>query len=501
MSETAERPSIGDPWREIVGNARALSALRRIARSPSLGHAYLFSGPEGTGKLMAALAFARQVNCRCAASGRAAGAAQGEAPVEPCESCRAMDSLRHPEVLILGDANKPRWLKRADLMREMGLEGPDSRVRYAEAVLSVFGNGYLEEPLPRVEADAVLDGFSIATGKIFGQGSSPSTECYTPGPVSDAIRRGFDAEDLTASEFALLRRLFEFPLSVMPYRGSIHIAHITTRRDWKYTRPVQSFLSVRSLWGGRKIVVIDDAHKMTPQAQNCLLKTLEEPPADSLLILVTHDRRRLFPTIASRCQVVNFDRLTSEEMKLATGALTARTGALTGQAAGAGAPGAGAGDTGGDLVAMLSENCPGKLLELANLDVAGTLAAVREFFTAAGKGNLEGAFALSGAATREVGRDAPRHRKKLQRSVGETLEMVIFWIAEIMRAKHGLASRRWEGEDASALKSHVQRFDEDALLEAARRVESGLECLYWNVDLGLLLDSTLLGVARALLAR
>jgi DNA polymerase III delta prime subunit len=468
-----------DPWGGILGNVRALGALARIARSASLGHAYLFSGPEGTGKLMAALAFARQVNCRC---DEAAG--PGEGAAEPCESCKALYALSHPEVLILGDANKPRWLKRADLMREMGLEGPGSPVRYAETVLSAFERGYLEEPLPQVEADAVLDGFNIVTDNIFGKGGVPSKECYTPGPVSEAIRRGFEAGDLAREEFVLLRRLYEYPLSVMPYRGSIHIAYITARQDWKNTRPIQSFLSVRSLWGGRKIVVIDDAHKMTPQAQNCLLKTLEEPPADSLLVLVTHDRRRLFPTIVSRCQVVNFDRLTSEEMALAAKALIV----------GAGGPGAARGP-GGDLVAALAENCPGKLLELANMDVAATLGAVREFFTSIGRGSMEGAFALSSATTK----DAPRHRKKLQRSVGETLEMVIFWTAEVVRAKHGLASRPWDGEDAAALAAHARRFDEERLLEAARRVEAGLACLAWNVDLGLLLDATLLGAARVLL--
>ena len=41
---------MSDPWKEIIGNTRVLEALRRVASSASLGHAYIFSGPEGCGK-------------------------------------------------------------------------------------------------------------------------------------------------------------------------------------------------------------------------------------------------------------------------------------------------------------------------------------------------------------------------------------------------------------------------------------------------------------------
>jgi DNA polymerase-3 subunit delta' len=52
-------------------------------------------------------------------------------------------------------------------------------------------------------------------------------------------------------------------------------------------------------------VVIDDAHEMTEQAQNALLKSLEEPPATSHVFLVTASPQSLLPTIRSRCQLVS----------------------------------------------------------------------------------------------------------------------------------------------------------------------------------------------------
>ena len=54
---------------------------------------------------------------------------------------------------------------------------------------------------------------------------------------------------------------------------------------------------------GRRCLVIPDAHKLTPQTQNALLKTLEEPPEDALLIL-TGNEQAVLPTIRSRCMLV-----------------------------------------------------------------------------------------------------------------------------------------------------------------------------------------------------
>ncbi len=58
--------------------------------------------------------------------------------------------------------------------------------------------------------------------------------------------------------------------------------------------------------GGHKVVVIEPAHRMNSSAANSLLKTLEEPTRDTLIILLTDQPARLLPTIRSRCQQVLF---------------------------------------------------------------------------------------------------------------------------------------------------------------------------------------------------
>jgi DNA polymerase-3 subunit delta' len=71
-------------------------------------------------------------------------------------------------------------------------------------------------------------------------------------------------------------------------------------------------LSLRPMSSDRKIAIINDAHLMQSEAANSLLKTLEEPPAKSLIILITDREEGLLPTIRSRCQTVHFRALPLE---------------------------------------------------------------------------------------------------------------------------------------------------------------------------------------------
>ncbi len=66
--------------------------------------------------------------------------------------------------------------------------------------------------------------------------------------------------------------------------------------------------------GRFKVYIIDEAHMLTTEAANALLKTLEEPPAHAILVLVTTEPHRLPPTILSRCQRFDFRRISRHEL-------------------------------------------------------------------------------------------------------------------------------------------------------------------------------------------
>jgi len=77
-------------------------------------------------------------------------------------------------------------------------------------------------------------------------------------------------------------------------------------------RGIQDQMTFRPLEGRKRIIIIDDADKMNEAAANALLKTLEEPSADNLLILVTARPFWLPQTILSRCRHVRFNPLATE---------------------------------------------------------------------------------------------------------------------------------------------------------------------------------------------
>ena len=64
----------------------------------------------------------------------------------------------------------------------------------------------------------------------------------------------------------------------------------------------------------KKVYIINDGQNITKEAQNALLKTLEEPPEYVTIILITTSESAFLPTIKSRCTKINFNKLTEEEM-------------------------------------------------------------------------------------------------------------------------------------------------------------------------------------------
>ncbi len=65
--------------------------------------------------------------------------------------------------------------------------------------------------------------------------------------------------------------------------------------------------------GRRKVAILQDADYLNEEGANCLLKTLEEPPADALIILIGTSEQRQLPTIRSRCQIIRFAPLSADD--------------------------------------------------------------------------------------------------------------------------------------------------------------------------------------------
>jgi len=79
-------------------------------------------------------------------------------------------------------------------------------------------------------------------------------------------------------------------------------------------RDLQSDIYIKPMYSSRKVYLVIDADRMTPQAQNCLLKTLEEPPGYAVFILTVSNYEAMLETIHSRTTRYNFRKNTNSEV-------------------------------------------------------------------------------------------------------------------------------------------------------------------------------------------
>lgn len=78
-------------------------------------------------------------------------------------------------------------------------------------------------------------------------------------------------------------------------------------------RRIIPFLGTTASEGGWRVVIVDTADDMTPSAANSILKNLEEPPRDTLFLLLARSRGALLPTILSRCRMLDLLRLSPQD--------------------------------------------------------------------------------------------------------------------------------------------------------------------------------------------
>ena len=79
-------------------------------------------------------------------------------------------------------------------------------------------------------------------------------------------------------------------------------------------RNLQNKIVEKPIISNKKVYIIDNADLMSEESQNCLLKTLEEPPEYAMIILIASNENRILQTIKSRCVIIRFEDLTNDEI-------------------------------------------------------------------------------------------------------------------------------------------------------------------------------------------
>ncbi len=181
----------------------------------------------------------------------------------------------------------------------------------------------MAEPAPDTVPDGLLRR-SLASGRIHsayllaGPGERPreaaeafaraivcTAESGQPCGTCEACQRSSRGEpveiDGTGKSGPLYRHIGDHPDLLWVARGPDD-----TRVRIGQVRALQAALQLRSHGGGRRVAVIADAEWLNQEAQNALLRLLEEPPEDTTLVLVAASAAGLLTTVRSRCQRVVF---------------------------------------------------------------------------------------------------------------------------------------------------------------------------------------------------
>jgi DNA polymerase-3 subunit delta' len=221
-------------------------------------------------------------------------------------------------------------------------------------------------------------------------------------------------------------------------------------------------LALRRFEGRCRAVIVDPADAMNPQAQNALLKTLEEPPEDTCLVLVASAPDSLLPTIRSRCLRLPFAPLPDE---LVAGRLEA-----------AGRPAEEA-----RLAAALAGGSLGRALELD----AGALQGLRQAVEAAAGLPPDDAGAWI-AFAREAGEDRERAR--------ETCELVLVWLRDVLALQAaGAAARPALADLAGAARAAAAALRPAEVLRRIAAVREAMGALRQNAAAALALERMLIG--------
>lgn len=335
------------PFAEIIGQDRAVVALRAALRRGGLHHAYLLAGPEGVGKGAVARLLAQAANCD-----RDDGDACGT-----CAPCRKIARGVHPDVLLV---ERERDMARAGRWEPKG-------------------------------------------------GRTPSRDI-----VVDQVRELLD------------RRL-----------------------------------AMRRYEGRRRVVVIDPADAMNVQAQNALLKTLEEPPPDTTLVLVSASADALLPTVRSRCLRLPFS-------PLPVGLVEERLRA-------AGRP-----EEQARLAASLSGGSLGAALALDEDAIADRRAAVEE------------AAALRADDARPWLAFARRHGEKRERA-REVCELLLVWLRDVLVRATAGAGAPLALADLEPRTAEVARLGPEQALRRIEAVRRAIAALRHNAAAPLALERMLVG--------
>ncbi len=224
--------------------------------------------------------------------------------------------------------------------------------------------------------------------------------------------------------------------------------------------------SMRPARGRGKVILLADADDLNPESANSFLKTLEEPPPRSVLILVGTSADRQLPTIVSRCQVVNFARLSAAEVSSLLRAAGIEDPALLAR------------------LLRVSEGSPGTARELSDPDLWDFRGKLIHALTSLRIDSVELSKTWMGFIE-EAGKESAAQRHRASVCVG----LLLSFLQDALRFSVGIVPPDADAAEQKALSTLCQRLDADQLLRLMDRCLDGEFQIDRRVQLVLVLEA------------
>lgn len=234
-------------------------------------------------------------------------------------------------------------------------------------------------------------------------------------------------------------------------------------------------LGLKPMRGGRKVAIVTDADSMNEEAANAFLKTLEEPPEGSVLILIGTSAEAQLDTILSRCRVLRFEPLSEGDL-----AAVLREQGIVDDPAEA------------DRLAQLGEGSVARAQGLADPAFAGFRRALFDDVAAPLGFDAPALAGRAAAFSKEAGKESAAQRERARLIVGELARLFrgTYWQAS------GLQPPTPDPHDRKAIAALADRMAPEAPLTLADRCLDADYQIRRNVNLKLVFDSLAHDVGR-----
>ncbi|MCO6473621.1 MAG: hypothetical protein J5I57_07825 [Melioribacteraceae bacterium] len=230
-------------------------------------------------------------------------------------------------------------------------------------------------------------------------------------------------------------------------------------------RDVKRFLSMNFDDVKHRAIIIDDAHLMSNEAQNALLKSLEEPPHNLFFILITPYEDRLLTTTKSRCWTVNFIPLSDE---LVENILVENLNLSKSQAA---------------QIAPFAEGSIAEALSLAEMDIDEILENVIKILRYSLARKYSTAMSIVDDILKRYGEDYLR----------STLRLAIIWFSDVVKNKYGKENYYFNKFSETIIKFN-KRFADVNIFEFSAEIDRLITLMDKKVSLNLIVLNTIFGL-------